>query len=307
MKISIITSAYNCETTLGRTIESVLSQSFQDFEYIIVNHGSTDGTGDVIAQYMAKDKRISTISMAENTGFIGKAMNKGIQQAKGDYLCFIDGDDVYQPHYLQTLYDDVTENDYDIAICGSSRVDETGKEFLIDTIAQPCALVSSEEYFSLPPIINQTPTRYFTVWWNKIIKKSYIQELNLYFPEDTLVHGDAIFLLKLYRSFPKMYCGERVGIAWTQQSGSTSFGTYKPAYFEEMMVVVDLYLKFYEEIQAKQEDVQKLADKLLTTLVTTRRLEHIKGSQEEKEGEKARWESHPLYQTLLTMKGGNTL
>lgn len=299
MKISVITSAYNSEKTLARTIDSVLAQGMTEFEYIIVNHGSTDGTETVIETYGRKDSRVRLISLQENTGFIGKAINEGIRCAKGSYLCFIDGDDVYQPDYLQNLYDDIIKEDYDLAICGSSRVDEQGNTLLIDTIDQPVSFVCEEDYEALPSVINQTPTRYFTVWWNKMLKKSYLEEHDLWFPEDTLVHGDAIFLLNLYDKQPKMYCGNYVGIAWTQASGSTSFGTYKPAYFDEMMIVVEGYQNLFQKNKSSKEEFEALAEKMLTTVVNTKRLEHMKGSDEEKEKELFRWTSHPSYQLLL--------
>lgn len=300
VKITVITSTYQNETTLARTIESVLAQSFTDFEYILVNHGSTDGTAQVIERYQEKDKRIKGITMEENQGFIGKAINQGIAAAQGQYLCFIDGDDVYLPDYLQFLYTAVREKDYDLGICGSSRVYEDGREFLVDTIQEPISLLSPEDYKAFPKIIEETPTRYFTVWWNKIFKKSYLEGIQRTFPEDTLVHGDAIFLLGLYQQFPKMFCGDYVGIQWTQQTKSTSFGTYRPAYFEEMMEVVSLYRKLYEILEATPEEEKALAHKLLTTVVNTKRLEH---SKENPAAEERRWKAHPLYQWLEEKKG----
>lgn len=298
MKISIITSAYNCETTLGSTIESVLAQSFQDFEYIIVNHGSTDGTDAVIAQYMAKDKRISTISMAENTGFIGKAMNKGIHQAKGEYLCFLDGDDEYYPICLETLYHDVSKGDYDVAICNYSRVDETGEVLRTSIVPKPFAFVSLEDSQRFLHAIINTDIAHFAVWWNKIIKKSYLEEHGLSFPEDTLINGDAFFSTALYATQPKMYCGDVVCVAWVNRSDSISAGTYKPAYFEEAMSQTARYFALFEQYNSTQAQRKALAKKLLATVAREGRLQLMKGQQEEIDAERARWEAHPLYQKL---------
>ena len=100
MKFSIITVNYNNKDGLQRTIESVINQSFHDFEYIIVDGGSTDGSADVLKAY---DKQI-TYWVSEPDHGIYHAMNKGILQAKGDYLNFMNsGDCFYNKNVLQKV------------------------------------------------------------------------------------------------------------------------------------------------------------------------------------------------------------
>ena len=89
--ISIIMLTYNREEFVGRAIESILSQTYRDFEYIIVDNGSTDRSGEIAEQYAKKDSRIRVIH--KERGNIGSGRNTGLDAARGDEIAFIDDDD----------------------------------------------------------------------------------------------------------------------------------------------------------------------------------------------------------------------
>jgi glycosyltransferase involved in cell wall biosynthesis len=91
-KISIVTPTYNRSNVLPRAIESVLQQTFQDYEYIVVDDGSTDNTREVVADY--NDERINYIKLDCNKGF-ATALNRGIKTAEGEFISFLDSDDEY--------------------------------------------------------------------------------------------------------------------------------------------------------------------------------------------------------------------
>lgn len=108
MKFSIITVCYNSEKTIERTIQSVLNQTFQDFEYIIVDGKSTDGTLDIVHSYEEKFAgRLKVISEKDNG--IYDAMNKGIKMAQGEWIGLINSDDWYDEDALQVIYDNEEE------------------------------------------------------------------------------------------------------------------------------------------------------------------------------------------------------
>lgn len=96
--VSIITSVYNCERYIRESIESILSQTFSDFEFIILNDGSTDGTMDVVRSY--KDNRIILVESHENWK-IPKRRNQGIKMARGKYIAIHDGDDISKSYRLE--------------------------------------------------------------------------------------------------------------------------------------------------------------------------------------------------------------
>lgn len=101
MTISAIVPVYNTEKLVGWCIDCVIAQTYPDWELILVDDGSTDGSLSVLKKYETKDSRIKVIHQ-ENAG-PGLARNKGIQNASGDYIVFIDSDDVVKPDYFEKL------------------------------------------------------------------------------------------------------------------------------------------------------------------------------------------------------------
>lgn len=116
-KISIYTRAYNTEKYIEQCITSILNQTFSDFEYIIVDNGSTDRTKDIIQKYAQLDKRIKRIRLEKNrTNVLLDILAHGID---GKYFATLDSDDWYEPDFLENLYYFAQNNELDIAVCGS--------------------------------------------------------------------------------------------------------------------------------------------------------------------------------------------
>lgn len=98
-KVSVITPAYNCEKFLKSTIQSVLNQTYQNWEMIIVDDGSTDNTYSLALEYAKQDERIKVLKNKENSG-IGFTRNVAIENANGRYLAFLDADDLWSKEKL---------------------------------------------------------------------------------------------------------------------------------------------------------------------------------------------------------------
>jgi hypothetical protein len=132
-KISIIVPAYNIEPYLARTLDSVLAQTYQNIEVIVVNDGSKDGTAAVIDRYAARDHRVKAIH--KENGGVTSARLRGLAEATGDWIGFVDGDDLVEPDMYERLLENARKYDADISHCGyrmvfPSRVDyyyNTGK------------------------------------------------------------------------------------------------------------------------------------------------------------------------------------
>ena len=126
-KISVIMPAYNVEKYIGKSIESVLRQTYDNFELVVVNDGSIDGTEAVVAQYQSQDDRVGYIYQ-QNQG-VSIARNTGIEHAKGKYIAFLDADDLYHENALEILYNHLKNID-----CETGRfVYGRTKECVIDT------------------------------------------------------------------------------------------------------------------------------------------------------------------------------
>ncbi len=116
--ISVIMLTYNREKLISRMIECIQKQTFQDFEYIIVDNGSSDQSGMIAESYAKADHRIHVIHMER--GSIGAGRNAGLNHAKGDYITFVDDDDICDPGYLEFLHDLIVKNNADMSICGAT-------------------------------------------------------------------------------------------------------------------------------------------------------------------------------------------
>ena len=116
--ISVLMLTYNRESLVPRAIESILNQTYHDFEFIIVDNGSTDRSGWIADTYAARDARIRVIH--RERGNIGAGRNTALDAAGGEYIAFIDDDDWAEPDFLAFLLELLTEQNADVAICGAA-------------------------------------------------------------------------------------------------------------------------------------------------------------------------------------------
>ena len=120
--ISIVVPIYNTEKYLKRCIESILNQTYQNLEVILVNDGSLDKSGQICNEYAKRDKRIKVIHK-ENTGS-AESRNIGIKYATGKLIGFVDSDDYIDKNMYEMLYKDLKKHDAEIAICNIQMVNE---------------------------------------------------------------------------------------------------------------------------------------------------------------------------------------
>jgi len=123
--ISVLMPAYNAERYLAQSVESVLAQTLRDFEFVIVDDGSTDRTPQMLAEYAARDKRVRILTIA-NSG-ISKACNAGLADCRGEFIARIDADDVAKPNRLDAQLNYMRE--HGLVACGSwhDLIDERGR------------------------------------------------------------------------------------------------------------------------------------------------------------------------------------
>lgn len=119
-QISLIVPVYNVEEYLPRCLDSIRAQTFENFEVILVDDGSSDGSSEICDTYVKLDDRFSVIHRAN--GGAGAARNSGIDRACGTYLSFVDGDDYIDPRMIELLYAHALETHADMAVCGIYNV-----------------------------------------------------------------------------------------------------------------------------------------------------------------------------------------
>jgi teichuronic acid biosynthesis glycosyltransferase TuaG len=124
--VSIITPVYNSGRTIKDTIESVISQTFKNWEMLIINDCSSDNSVEIIEKYCAKDPRIKLFSTPTPSGSPSLPRNIGLENAKGDYIAFLDSDDVWLPHKLEEQLEFMTSNDYNLVYSHYEKIDSNG-------------------------------------------------------------------------------------------------------------------------------------------------------------------------------------
>ena len=133
-ELSIIVPVYKVEKYLPRCIDSILAQTFGDFELILIDDGSSDGCGRICDEYARKDKRIVVIHQ-KNMG-VSAARNAGLDIARGRYIGFVDSDDWIEPQMYEVMMDAIRENGADMAVCGVRYADEDGKFTRADRLSE---------------------------------------------------------------------------------------------------------------------------------------------------------------------------
>ena len=139
-KVSVLMPVYNAAPFLGEAIETVLTQTFGDFEFIIVDDGSTDGSSDLVHSYAGQDARIHPIYQEHNQGIV-KVLNIGLDACTGDFVARMDADDVALPDRLALQLQGLAKNPKLGALGGAlTYIDESGKEL---GVIRHCTLQAS--------------------------------------------------------------------------------------------------------------------------------------------------------------------
>ena len=155
VKISIVMPVYNCENHLNDTLNCIINQTFEDFELICINDGSTDNSLDILKNFACKDSRVQIISQ-ENKG-PGAARNKGLDVSSGDFLYFIDSDDYIVPNCLELLYNNITSNNSDIVFFKVGNIKRNKK-------------VHIHEYFPFDKLFTDVDFNNFSFDYNSVRK-----------------------------------------------------------------------------------------------------------------------------------------
>lgn len=194
-KISVILPAYNAEKYVAKTLESLLTQTLKEVEFICINDGSKDGTLKVLKKFEQNDERIKIIDK-KNEG-VWKARIDGIKAAKGTYISFIDADDNVEATFLEELYKNITKNNADISICGFKRIDEkNGKVLSQEMKYEENKIIENGKNFEEIISIN-------TALWNKLYRTELLKQIkDLSNPPRIL--EDMMFLCMIYEKAKKI-------------------------------------------------------------------------------------------------------
>lgn len=172
--VSIIIPAYNAGKFLGECLNSVRTQTFPDFECLIVDDGSTDDTAAIACQYIEKDSRFKLLS--QSNGGVSKARNLGIDKASGEFVSFVDADDLLHPEALKAMHDCLTRYGADVCITAFLEFENQ----ITGEIKFPKALRADVEIYDYESAMRVAlyQKRIFNSPWGALMKRSLLHERN---------------------------------------------------------------------------------------------------------------------------------
>ena len=210
--ISVIVPCYNAEKTIDRCVQSVLNQSYSDWELIIVDDGSKDKSRNLIAQWCRNDVRIRLIEQA-NAG-VSAARNKALEAARGEYICFLDADDWYSDDFLSSLHNVMQQEKAEIGCCGYRVENSAGGH----NVLQKGGNNTTSGTDFLKKIFFDTSVRGFVC--NKIFLAGLFRDKC--FPEDVKLSEDLLLLCDMYTKKIRMaYINKPLYHYWIDGSGAS--------------------------------------------------------------------------------------
>lgn len=218
-KLTVIVPVYNSEKYIARCLDSILNQTYSDFDILVVNDGSTDNSQEIIDKYKKKylDKIISIEQ--ENKG-VAKTRNECIQRVTSKYIMFVDNDDYLDKDYIETYIKEIEKDDDDIVVGGFKRPNENGK--IVKKIK-----LKNEEWSKF---MIMTP-------WAKIYKRQYLIDNDIMFLETNLGE-DNYFNLKAFLMSKKIKILDYVGYNWffnTESISNTNQKNIKQIHLYELL------------------------------------------------------------------------
>lgn len=246
MKISVIIPVYNVKQYLHKCLDSVLMQTYKDFEIICINDGSTDESLEILEEYAASDQRLQYYSIPN--GGQANARNIGIKNAQGEFVCFIDSDDTIEPEMLEKMIRVQEEDQCDLVVCGIERVFDEGSNLLERSFSYDASLkekhcVTIHEYPEIITVINNSP-------FSKLIRKDIIQKNEIEFPVG-YIYEDMVFTHKLLATGLTISVFKDKCYRYVVRKGSTM--TSKKSKVTDMFAAYKMITDYYKTKKIEHE------------------------------------------------------
>lgn len=190
VKVSIITPVYNVEACIERCIRSIMSQTCKDFEFLLIDDGSKDRSID-IAKSLLKDSDVNYRIITQKNSGVSTARNKGILEASGEYITFLDSDDYIDSKFVELMYDKAKATNCDIVFCDYSEVDANGNTLVRNRTKYLNDFISGKE-----AALRQLSDDITIGMRSAIYKTSVIKDNNLLFDSNRKYGEDMVLIVK---------------------------------------------------------------------------------------------------------------
>ena len=243
--ISIILPIYNTEKYLGQCLDSILNQTYTNFEVLLVNDGSTDSSGIICQEYVERDSRFRYFE--KDNGGVASARNLGLERSGGGaYITFIDSDDWVEPNYLDVLYTALKENDTDVAISTYKRFAQDGVFYLRSYSREDDEFLnvgtrSRDSFLEILPRLGELDHSFYSIS-SKLIKREIIG--NLLFDEQISYAEDLNFFFYLYLGVESVVFVRDYTYVYRTHDASTSQNVNELQALQEL----EIYKKMFQQI-----------------------------------------------------------
>lgn len=222
---------------MHKCIDSVLAQSYTNFELILVNDGSTDGSGEICDEYAKIDERVIVIHI-ENSG-VSVARNKGVEKAKGDYITFIDSDDWVDFKYIKQFVECLYHIDYDITFTGYIIENiQSGRKDTFSVQSNNCHIKNDVANL----LVKLEEANFINSVWGKLFKRILIVENNLLFDSKISYGEDTLFIWRYLSYVDSIAVNENSGYHYMQFSNTNSLTT-KLDYYDNIIYLANSIYK----------------------------------------------------------------
>lgn len=254
-EISVVVPVYKVRDRIIRTLESLKAQTFKDFEVLFVDDGSPDDSSDFADNYL-KDSDVAYKIIKKKNGGVSSARNLGIEEAKGEYIMFLDSDDYIDKNMLKGFYDKILEGNFDVLYCAYVFEESNEKEITNNMKDLNYGEVSGKEA-ALGLIYGTTYTHIMA----NLFKRSLLINNNIRFDEKRKFAEDISFMVKAYASSERVYCINKIYahyVKWGESAMNNINLNYKDVY--------------YSNVETLQYVKEKFNDKALEKAMVTSRI-----------------------------------
>lgn len=253
-KVSIIVPLYNKSKYISSTLASIKKQKFRDFEVIIVNDGSTDNSLEIVRENIEGDARFLLVDI-QNSG-VSNARNTGMKYAKGEWIQFLDGDDLIDEKYLESVIELVEGKDIDIVFTSFLMIDENkNKVKKVETLLEG---IYNQEELCKDFIIHQYKNGFYGYISNKLIRRSSLLKAKAKFPVNISLAEDLDFYVHVYPTVDKVYFSS-INSFYYLQTDSNYLNNFSIDYFSQLKIHLDIKQWFVQVGQ--YEKYKKTIDK----------------------------------------------
>lgn len=213
-KISVIVPVYNAEKFLSCCIDSILTQTFSDFELLLIDDGCNDNSGTICDEYVVKDNRVRVFH--KKNGGVSTARNLGLKKANGVWVTFVDADDYVKDGYLRDLYEEAIKNCADLVIQDFEFEKENG--IVIERWYKP--LTKKYHRLELSTMIKEQSLESRGYSFAKLFKIDIVKENNIEFPLNVRFGEDSCFIFRYLMYVTSVSCSTVVNYCYIDHPGS---------------------------------------------------------------------------------------